>query len=225
MLVSVNPCCFVDIYNDQYIQQYQNVNFYELPPHIFAMADTMYRVMKQESRDQACLISGESGSGKTEASKKILIHLSAITKKSAKINRIKEKLLNSNPILEAFGNCCTSKNDNSSRFVSSPHWSARQVPSTTVRFLIVVPMVRKGKYMNVEFDYTGEPISGSIISYLLEKSRVVHQNKGDQNFHIFYQMISGLDEATLQQLQLRRDPSFYNYLNQVRSLPRSARSF
>lgn len=68
--------------------------------------------------------------------------------------------------------------------------------------------------MNIEFDYTGEPISGSIISYLLEKSRVVHQNKGDQNFHIFYQMISGLDELTLQKLGLRRDPSFYNYLNQ-----------
>ena len=68
--------------------------------------------------------------------------------------------------------------------------------------------------MSIVYDYTDEPISGSIISYLLEKSRVVHQNKGDQNFHIFYQMISGLDEQTLQSLQLRRDPSFYNYLNQ-----------
>ena len=127
VLISVNPCCFVDIYNETYIKQYQNVNFYELPPHIYAMADTMFRVMKHESRDQACLISGESGSGKTEASKKILIHLAAITQKSAKINRIKEKLLNSNAILEAFGNCCTSKNDNSSRFVSLP----ARVPKTS----------------------------------------------------------------------------------------------
>ena len=77
----------------------------------------MYRVMKQENRDQCVLISGESGSGKTEASKKVLLHLSAISK-NAKINKIKEKLLNSNPVLESFGNARTSKNDNSSRFVS-----------------------------------------------------------------------------------------------------------
>lgn len=68
--------------------------------------------------------------------------------------------------------------------------------------------------MNIEFDYTGEPKSGQIISYLLEKSRVVHQNEGDQNFHIFYQLISGLDELTLNKLQLRRDSSVYYYLNQ-----------
>jgi len=186
VLVSVNPCTFVDIYNENYIRQYQNVNFYEMPPHIFAMADQMYRIMKQENRDQCCLISGESGSGKTEASKKVLLHLSAISK-SSRINKIKDKLLNSNPVLESFGNAKTSINENSSRF---------------------------GKYMDIEFDYTGQPIGGKINNYLLEKSRVVHQNEGDQNFHIFYQLISGLDELTLQKLQLRRDPSVYYYLNQ-----------
>lgn len=81
------------------------------------MADSMYRVMKHENRDQFVLISGESGSGKTEASKKVLLHLAAISK-SANINRIKDKLLKSNPVLESFGNARTSINENSSRFVS-----------------------------------------------------------------------------------------------------------
>ncbi|XP_015784428.1 myosin-IB [Tetranychus urticae] len=190
VLVSVNPYRSLDLYSNNFIEQYRNVNFYELPPHIFAIADTAYRLMKDECRDQCILISGESGSGKTEASKKILNYLAAASKHLATVDRVKDKLVQSNPVLEAFGNAKTIKNDNSSRF---------------------------GKYMDIEFDYLGNPRGGHITNYLLEKSRVIHQNKGERNFHIFYQLISGVDEKLLSKLQLRRDPSMYYYLNQGES--------
>lgn len=157
----------------------------------YAIADTAYRAMKEECRDQCILISGESGSGKTEASKKILNYLAAVSKHRETVEVVKDKLIQSNPVLEAFGNAKTIKNDNSSRF---------------------------GKYMDIEFDFLGVPLGGHIINYLLEKSRVIHQNKGERNFHIFYQLISGVDEALLTKLQLRRDPSMYYYLNQGESV-------
>lgn len=142
--------------------------------------------MVEESRDQCILISGESGSGKTEASKKILKYFSEITS-NERIEHINDMLLSSNPLLEAFGNAQTSHNHNSSRF---------------------------GKYMDIEFNYLGNPIGGHINIYLLEKSRVVFQNKNEQNFHIFYLLLNGLDDHLLQRLQLKRDPRDYFYLNQ-----------
>ncbi|RWS30683.1 unconventional myosin-Ic-like protein [Leptotrombidium deliense] len=187
VLVSVNPYKNVNIYSPTFVEQHRNVNFYEVPPHIFAIADTCFHLMKDECKDQCILISGESGSGKTEASKKILQYLAAASNHSIAVENVKNKLLQSNPVLEAFGNAKTNRNDNSSRF---------------------------GKYMDIEFNYMGAPFGGHIINYLLEKSRVVHQNKGERNFHIFYQLISGIDEHSLTKLQLRRDISAYYYLNQ-----------
>ncbi|KAH9389795.1 Unconventional myosin-Ih [Tyrophagus putrescentiae] len=187
VLISVNPYKDLNIYNRNYIESYQNVNFYELAPHIFAIADASYRQMVDECRDQCILISGESGSGKTEASKKILQYLAEISSHDSAIQHVKNKLLYSNPVLEAFGNSKTSRNNNSSRF---------------------------GKYMDVEFDNLGTPTGGHINVYLLEKSRVVFQSRNERNFHIFYQVLKGLDEETLLRLGLRRDPADYFYLNQ-----------
>ncbi|XP_074636310.1 unconventional myosin-Ic-like [Acropora palmata] len=187
VVVSVNPYKNLPIYSQDVIDKYRGENLYELPPHIYAISDTAYRSMKEERVDQCVLISGESGSGKTEASKKILEYLAAISTHSVDVKRIKDRLLESNPVLEAFGNARTNRNDNSSRF---------------------------GKYMDIQFDFKGSPVGGHIINYLLEKSRVVHQAKGERNFHIFYQLLQGGNDELLESLDLERDTSTYFYLNQ-----------
>lgn len=190
VLVSVNPYKNLPIYGSDYVEKYRNVNFYELPPHVFALTDTALRSLRGELVNQCILISGESGAGKTEASKKVLQFIAATTRKKASLETVKDKLLQSNPVLEAFGNAKTNRNDNSSRF---------------------------GKYMDVEFDFTGDPTGGHIINYLLEKSRVVFQAKGERNFHIFYQLLAGADDALLEKLSLKRDPNQYVYLKQGES--------
>lgn len=186
VLVSVNPYKNLPIYGSDYVEKYRNVNFYELPPHVFALTDTALRSLRGELINQCILISGESGAGKTEASKKVLQFIASTTRKKANVDIVKDKLLQSNPVLEAFGNAKTNRNDNSSRF---------------------------GKYMDVEFDFAGDPIGGHIINYLLEKSRVVLQAQGERNFHIFYQLLAGAEDSFLEKLGLKRDPSNYVYLN------------
>ncbi|XP_041348881.1 unconventional myosin-Ic-like [Gigantopelta aegis] len=187
VLVSVNPYQQLDIYNQAWIETYRNVNFYELPPHVYAIADAAYRTMRGDNCDVCVLISGESGSGKTEASKQILQYIAASSTHSTEVDRIKDRLLNSNPILEAFGNAKTNRNDNSSRF---------------------------GKYMDIQFDYKGAPVGGHILNYLLEKSRVIHQAAGERNFHVFYQLLSGGSPQIIDRLKLTRNPQDYFYLNQ-----------
>jgi myosin-1 len=137
----------------------------------------------------AVLISGESGAGKTEAAKKVLEYIAAVSKvcslfffastflfvnvclqEGAGVAQIKQMLLDSNPILEAFGNAKTLRNDNSSRF---------------------------GKYMEIAFDFAGAPQGGRVTNFLLEKVRVVSRNEGERSFHIFYQMLSGLSDQEI----------------------------
>ncbi|XP_039218706.1 unconventional myosin-Ih isoform X3 [Crotalus tigris] len=187
LLVSVNPYKELDIYTMKQMEQYKGVNFFELPPHIYAIADNTYRLMCSEYNDHFILISGESGAGKTEASKKILQFFAMTCPTTEQLQVVRDRLLLSNPVLEAFGNAKTLRNDNSSRF---------------------------GKYMDIQFDFKGAPVGGHILSYLIEKSRVVHQNPGERNFHVFYQLLEGGEEELLEGLGLEGSPQKYSYLVQ-----------
>uniref|UniRef100_A0A3Q1CWP7 Myosin IHa n=1 Tax=Amphiprion ocellaris TaxID=80972 RepID=A0A3Q1CWP7_AMPOC len=187
LIVSVNPYKELDIYNKKQMDTYMGVNFFELPPHIYALADNAYHTMLTEFNNHFILISGESGAGKTEASKKILQYYAVSCPSTTLLNTVRDKMLMSNPVLEAFGNAKTLKNDNSSRF---------------------------GKYMDIQFNSEGDAVGGHILNYLLEKSRVVHQNHGERNFHIFYQLVEGGADDLLRQLGLERDVQHYNYLTQ-----------
>uniref|UniRef100_A0A8B9KQ71 Myosin IHb n=1 Tax=Astyanax mexicanus TaxID=7994 RepID=A0A8B9KQ71_ASTMX len=151
----------------------------------FALADNVYRTMISEINNHFILISGESGAGKTEASKKILQFYAVSCVRTEVLDIVRDRLLLSNPVLEAFGNAKTLKNDNSSRF---------------------------GKYMDIQFDHQGAAVGGHILSYLLEKSRVVHQNHGERNFHIFYQLVEGGEDELLHRLGLERNSENYMYL-------------
>ncbi|XP_040609591.1 unconventional myosin-Ib isoform X1 [Mesocricetus auratus] len=186
VVISVNPYRSLPIYSPEKVEDYRNRNFYELSPHIFALSDEAYRSLRDQDKDQCILITGESGAGKTEASKLVMSYVAAVCGKGAEVNEVKEQLLQSNPVLEAFGNAKTVRNDNSSRF---------------------------GKYMDIEFDFKGDPLGGVISNYLLEKSRVVKQPRGERNFHVFYQLLSGASEELLHKLKLERDFSRYNYLS------------
>ncbi|XP_063364124.1 unconventional myosin ID [Cydia amplana] len=165
VLVSVNPYKTLDIYNAQHMAQYRGREMFEVPPHVYAVADACQRVLRQQGKDTCVLISGESGAGKTEASKFIMKYIAANTTQVHRdyIDRVKNVLIQSNSILETFGNAKTNRNDNSSRF---------------------------GKYMDIHFDYKGDPVGGHISNYLLEKSRVVSLQQGERNFHAFYQLLS-----------------------------------
>uniref|UniRef100_A0A4W4GT64 Myosin motor domain-containing protein n=1 Tax=Electrophorus electricus TaxID=8005 RepID=A0A4W4GT64_ELEEL len=187
LLVSVNPYKELGIYTKKQMDIYMGVNFFELPPHIFALADNVYRTMTSESSSHFILISGESGAGKTEASKKVLQFYAVSCPSTRLLDSVRDRLLLSNPVLEAFGNAKTLKNDNSSRF---------------------------GKYMDIQFNYQGAAVGGHILSYLLEKSRVVHQNRGERNFHIFYQLLEGAEEDLLRWLGLEQNSQKYAYLIQ-----------
>ncbi|XP_006898663.1 PREDICTED: unconventional myosin-Ig [Elephantulus edwardii] len=189
VLVSVNPYQELPLYGPEVITQYQGRELYERPPHLYAVANAAYKAMRHRSKDTCIVISGESGAGKTEASKHIMQYIAAVTNPSqrAEVERVKDVLLNSTCVLEAFGNARTNRNHNSSRF---------------------------GKYMDINFDFKGDPIGGHIHSYLLEKSRVLKQHVGERNFHSFYQMLQGCEEELLQKLHLQRNPALYNFTRQ-----------
>jgi len=152
VVVSVNPYKQLNIYSPEHIREYKSREIFESSPHIFAIAEAAYKVMKRQVKDSCIVISGESGSGKTEASKIVLKYISAITNASGKndIERVKNILVQSNIILECFGNAKTTRNDNSSRF---------------------------GKYMDIIFDFKGDPIGGNLINYLLEKVNILKASK------------------------------------------------
>ena len=178
----VNP--FQKVLADTQMKDYRNKFMYEVPPHIYALAEDVFRSMVNKRQNVCVIITGESGAGKTFQSKIVMEYISYVSAGSAATAEIMEKLLLSNPILEAFGNAKTVRNDNSSRF---------------------------GKYMQLEFDMAGAPLGGEISQYLLEKSRVVTRAFGERSYHIFYQLLT--QHSILGNLQLHADPSAYQYLS------------
>ncbi|ERE78205.1 myosin-VIIa [Cricetulus griseus] len=181
ILVAVNPYQLLSIYSPEHIRQYTNKKIGEMPPHIFAIADNCYFNMKRNNRDQCCIISGESGAGKTESTKLILQFLAAI---SGQHSWIEQQVLEATPILEAFGNAKTIRNDNSSRF---------------------------GKYIDIHFNKRGAIEGAKIEQYLLEKSRVCRQAPDERNYHVFYCMLEGMNEEQKKKLGLGQAAD-YNYL-------------
>ncbi len=185
VLVSVNPFRNIpELYSERLLKDYRGKYMYELPPHVYALSDEVYRQLMQEGKQQAVIISGESGAGKTEASKKIMQYIAAASSNSPGVQHVKNVIIESNPLLEAFGNAKTLRNNNSSRF---------------------------GKYMEIQFTLQGDPEGGRITNYLLEKSRVVRQTMGERNFHVFYQLLAGCDDALRREFNLR-PPQSYAYL-------------
>ncbi|XP_017374508.1 myosin-9 isoform X5 [Cebus imitator] len=168
--VVINPYKNLPIYSEEIVEMYKGKKRHEMPPHIYAITDTAYRSMMQDREDQSILCTGESGAGKTENTKKVIQYLAyvASSHKSKKDQgELERQLLQANPILEAFGNAKTVKNDNSSRF---------------------------GKFIRINFDVNGYIVGANIETYLLEKSRAIRQAKEERTFHIFYYLLSGAGE-------------------------------
>uniref|UniRef100_A0A2K6UCI2 Myosin-9 n=1 Tax=Saimiri boliviensis boliviensis TaxID=39432 RepID=A0A2K6UCI2_SAIBB len=172
--VVINPYKNLPIYSEEIVEMYKGKKRHEMPPHIYAITDTAYRSMMQDREDQSILCTGESGAGKTENTKKVIQYLAyvASSHKSKKdqvsaVGELERQLLQANPILEAFGNAKTVKNDNSSRF---------------------------GKFIRINFDVNGYIVGANIETYLLEKSRAIRQAKEERTFHIFYYLLSGAGE-------------------------------
>ncbi|XP_032092817.1 myosin-10-like isoform X2 [Thamnophis elegans] len=186
--VVINPYKNLPIYTEQIVEMYRGKKRHEMPPHIYAISETAYRSMLQDREDQSILCTGESGAGKTENTKKVIQYLAHVasshkarkdhnapTSSPASYGELEHQLLQANPILEAFGNAKTVKNDNSSRF---------------------------GKFIRINFDVAGYIVGANIETYLLEKSRAIRQAKDERTFHVFYQLLVGAGEHTRGELLL-----------------------
>ncbi|KXS10692.1 myosin [Gonapodya prolifera JEL478] len=182
ILVALNPYRALPIYDMECVRRYKGQSLGELPPHIFALANEAYDNLLKTRRNQCCVISGESGSGKTESTKLILQYLAAM---STKQSLVQEQILDASPILEAFGNAKTVRNDNSSRF---------------------------GKFIQVQFSGDGSICGARTLEYLLEKSRITSTSNGERSYHVFYSFLAGAsaDEKELYKLG---PPSSYHYLS------------
>ncbi|KAK3300183.1 P-loop containing nucleoside triphosphate hydrolase protein [Chaetomium fimeti] len=185
VLVSVNPFRDLGIYTDQVLDSYRGKNRLEMPPHVFAIAESAYYNMKAYKENQCVIISGESGAGKTEAAKRIMQYIANVSGggETGDIQQIKDMVLATNPLLESFGNAKTLRNNNSSRF---------------------------GKYLQIHFNAQGEPVGADITNYLLEKSRVVGQIVNERNFHIFYQFTKGASQQYRETFGIQK-PETYIY--------------
>lgn len=185
MVVSVNPYKKLALYTPEILDAYINGCVLDLPPHIYAVAEIAYQSLRHKNHDQCVLLAGESGSGKTEAAHLIMQYVMAVSGSSEEVSRTKTQILNASTVLEAFGNAKTRRNDNSSRF---------------------------GKFIDIDFDFKGDPLGGIVTNYHLEKSRVTTRTQGERNFHIFYQLLSGAEISLLKSLKLQRNTENYSLL-------------
>ncbi|XP_029349209.1 myosin VIb isoform X5 [Echeneis naucrates] len=183
ILIAVNP--YYDIpklYSPDTIKSYQGKSLGTLPPHVYAIADKAYRDMKVLKMSQSIIVSGESGAGKTENTKFVLRYLTTTYGSGQDID---ERIVEANPLLEAFGNAKTVRNNNSSRF---------------------------GKFVEIHFNDKNAVVGGFVSHYLLEKSRICMQSNDERNYHIFYRLCAGASEDIKKKLHLN-SPDSFRYLN------------
>ncbi|XP_034972858.2 unconventional myosin-IXb isoform X5 [Zootoca vivipara] len=185
ILIAINPFKFLPIYNPKYVQMYESHQLGKLEPHIFAIADVAYHTMLKKHVNQCIVISGESGSGKTQSTNFLIHCLTALSQKGY-ASGVERTILGAGPVLEAFGNAKTAHNNNSSRF---------------------------GKFIQVNYLENGIVRGAVVEKYLLEKSRLVSQEKNERNYHVFYYLLLGVSEEERQEFHLKQ-PEDYFYLNQ-----------
>ncbi|KAJ6575419.1 P-loop containing nucleoside triphosphate hydrolase protein [Mycena capillaripes] len=191
VLISVNPFRDLGIYTEETLAKYRGKNRLEVPPHVFSIAETSYYNMNAYHENQCVIISGESGAGKTEAAKRIMQYIAAVSGgQDSSIQEIKDMVLATNPLLESFGCAKTLRNNNSSRH---------------------------GKYLEIMFNTHGEPVGAQITNYLLEKGRVVGQIENERDFHIFYQFTKGATSDQREMFGLQ-GPEAYVYTSQSNCL-------
>ncbi|CAD5233385.1 unnamed protein product [Bursaphelenchus xylophilus] len=200
--VVINPYKRLPIYTDSVARMYMGKRRTEMPPHLFAVSDEAYRNMLQNFENQSMLITGESGAGKTENTKKVISYFASVGASQAELDSggkkkeddgekkitLEDQIVQTNPVLEAFGNAKTVRNNNSSRF---------------------------GKFIRIHFNRIGRVASCDIEHYLLEKSRVIRQAPGERCYHIFYQLFSGYKPDLRKALLLEQDVSEYWFIAQA----------
>uniref|UniRef100_A0A3Q4GW66 Myosin motor domain-containing protein n=1 Tax=Neolamprologus brichardi TaxID=32507 RepID=A0A3Q4GW66_NEOBR len=193
--VTVNPYKWLPVYNPEVVQAYRGKKRMEVPPHIFALSDNAYQFMLTDRENQSILITGESGAGKTVNTKRVIQYFATIAvssdKKKEAINKMKgtleDQIIQANPLLEAFGNAKTVRNDNSSRF---------------------------GKFIRIHFGATGKLASADIETYLLEKSRVTFQLRAERSYHIFYQLTCNKKPELIDLLLITTNPYDFAFISQ-----------
>uniref|UniRef100_A0A9J8C2J9 Myosin IXAa n=1 Tax=Cyprinus carpio carpio TaxID=630221 RepID=A0A9J8C2J9_CYPCA len=190
ILIVINPFKFLPIYNPKYVKMYDNHQLGKLEPHIYAVADVAYHAMLQSKQNQCIVISGESGSGKTQSTNFLIHHLTALSQKGF-ASGVEQIILGAGPVLEAFGNAKTAHNNNSSRF---------------------------GKFIQVNYQESGTVRGAYVEKYLLEKSRLVYQEHNERNYHVFYYLLAGSSENERTVFHLKK-PEEYHYLNQMTKKP------
>merc|ERR1719245_544279 len=188
--IVVNPYKRYPIYTPTVVKMYLGKRRNEVPPHLWAITETAYANMKTNGKDQAMLITGESGAGKTENTKKVISYLATVAasgKKSGKKVSLEDQIVATNPILESYGNAKTSRNDNSSRF---------------------------GKFIRIHFNSAGKLCGCDIESYLLEKSRITQQQEVERSYHIFYQLFQPFVPEMKSKCCVSDDVYDYSYVSQ-----------